>query len=1167
MTDSRSVQQQSLLEQLANALDDQNVEADDSLDLRQVVAKMMEESRSWDDDLHSQLVAIFGDTLGGRYAQLFSGSFPSAYRARFPVAEALEDIRQIQSIAISSDVPMGFYNSGDNAEGQLSFKLYSQGSPVILSDVIPILENLGMRVLGEHPYTIRRRDGETFGVSDFTVAFHSRCRDADFRTAKPLVQEAFREIWNGFAENDEFNQLVMAAGLGWREVALLRAYARYIKQLRFGFSQPFIADTLARHLDITAGLVSLFRARFEPEDVKAEERARRIDAIEKEILAALEQVESLDDDRILRRFHALIQATVRTNYYQPEETGQPKGYLSFKIDPSSLPDIPKPRPRFEIFVYSPRLEGVHLRAGPVARGGLRWSDRIEDYRTEILGLVKAQQVKNSVIVPVGAKGGFVVKQPPEEGGREALRAEGIACYQAFIRGLLDLTDNLEEGAVVPPANVVRHDDDDPYLVVAADKGTATFSDIANHLAREYRFWLGDAFASGGSEGYDHKKMGITARGAWESVKRHFLEKGLDTQAEDFSVVGIGDMAGDVFGNGMLLSEHIRLVGAFNHQHIFVDPSPDAAVSFAERNRLFALPGSSWADYDRSLISKGGGVFARSAKSIPVSAEMRALLGIDAQRLAPNELIRALLRAPVDMIWNGGIGTYIKAPSESHDDVGDRANDGLRVDSSELRCRVLGEGGNLGVTQRGRVTFALAGGSANSDFIDNAGGVDCSDHEVNIKILLNERVARHEMTLGERNQLLRAMTPEVAELVLRNNYRQAMALSLACTGKVGSQDGYERLMRRLESDGRLDRALEFLPDDDELRERSGGLTRPELSVLLSYTKIELKQVLMAAPIVRDPRFSRVLFSAFPVSMREAFPEAIEAHPLRAEIVATQIANDIINRMGITWVERIRNTTGADAGRIAAAYLISVEIHDVDRQWEAIEKLDGRVDASVQADLFSDVIHLVTRSTAWLLHNRRNDLDPADCEARYRGALSDVLASIERLSSVIPESRWHGHYAEYREKEVPEALAAYCASAESRYWLMDMIEISSQLGQDLESVAWVYFRLGESLNLTWLDRQMRGYRAHGHWQVLATVHYRDELDQQLRGLTTSVLAQGDSAEGAPATPEAKLESWRSARQPLLGRWERVLGDMQAANDVDCAVFSVAHSVLRELSREAS
>eukprot|EP00163_Fabomonas_tropica_P000999 TRINITY_DN10754_c0_g2_i1.p1 TRINITY_DN10754_c0_g2~~TRINITY_DN10754_c0_g2_i1.p1 ORF type:complete len:929 (+),score=135.41 TRINITY_DN10754_c0_g2_i1:362-2788(+) len=805
----------------------------------------------------------------------------------------------------------------------------------------------------------------------------------------------------------------------------------------------------------------------------------------------------------------------------------------------------------------------------VARGGLRWSDRIEDYRTEILGLVKAQQVKNSVIVPVGAKGGFIVKQPPKGGSRDALRAEGVACYQIFIRGLLDVTDNLEADVVVPPADVVRHDGDDPYLVVAADKGTATFSDIANQLAEEYGFWLGDAFASGGSEGYDHKKMGITARGAWESVKRHFLEKGLDTQGDDFTVVGIGDMAGDVFGNGMLLSEHIRLVGAFNHLHIFVDPTPDASSSFAERQRLFNLPGSSWADYDPELISAGGGVFSRSAKSIPVSDEMRAALNIDARTITPNDLVQALLKAPVDMIWNGGIGTYVKAPGESHDSVGDRSNDAVRVDSGELRCRVLGEGGNLGFTQRGRVAYALHGGSANTDFIDNAGGVDCSDHEVNIKILLNQRVLAGQMTLAERNQLLRTMTPEVADLVLQNNYQQTMALSLACSGKVGSQDSFERLMRRLESEGRLDRALEFLPDDDLLRERgerNEGLTRPELAVLLSYAKIELKQSLLAAPIVHDPRFVAALRSAFPDTLRTAFPEAIDAHPLRAEISATQIANDMVNRMGITWLDQIRNTTGADHGSIAAAYLISLKIHDVDRRWEAIEALDGKISAQVQSSLFRDVIRLVTRSTSWLLHNRRPDLDPDYCVARYQAPLGDVLSTTERLSSVIPESRWNEHYAEYRQQDVPEMLAAYCASAESRYWLMDMIEISLQLDQDLESVAWVYFRLGESLNLIWLDRQMRAFRASGHWQRMATVHFRDELDQQLRNLTACVLGEGQKAAVDKAgDPSRMLELWRESRLPTLNRWKKMLSEMQATSDVDCAVFSVAHSVLRELALE--
>ncbi len=1166
MTQSDSLQKQSLLEQLSEALEGEDYDPDDSRHLRDIVATMMQESRAWDSSLQSQLVDVMGEGPGKQCARMFKGGFPSSYRSKFSVEEAVADIQQIQSIALSSDVPMRFYLPAEQGEQELNFKLYSQGKPVILSDVIPILENLGMRVLGEHPYRIHRSDGEPFGVSDFTVEFHSRCRGADIEKAMPLLQEGFREIWNGFAENDDFNQLMMAASLGWREVSVLRAYSRYIKQLRFGFSQPFIADTLARHLDITSLLVAFFNARFNPDSAVEENREAESGRIEGAIIDALEAVTSLDDDRILRRFYVLIKATLRTNYFQRQDSGEFKGYLALKLDPSSIPDIPKPCPHFEVFVCSPRVEGVHLRAGPVARGGLRWSDRSEDYRTEILGLVKAQQVKNSVIVPVGAKGGFVVKQPPEHGSREALREEGVNCYQTFIRGLLDLTDNLDEGVVVPPADVVRHDGDDTYLVVAADKGTATFSDIANRLAREYGFWLGDAFASGGSEGYDHKKMGITARGAWESVKRHFLEKGVDTQADEFTVVGIGDMGGDVFGNGMLLSDRIRLIGAFNHLHVFVDPDPDPAASFSERRRLFGLPGSTWADYDERLISEGGGVFSRAAKWIPVSPQMQVCLGIEADRLPPNELIKALLKAPVDMLWNGGIGTYVKAAGESHEDVGDKSNDAVRIDSGQLRCRVLGEGGNLGFTQLGRIDFARAGGAANTDFIDNAGGVDCSDHEVNIKILLNEQVRGGKMTVEQRNQMLRTMTPEVAELVLRNNYRQAMALSLAHNGAVATMDEYERLMRRLEAEGKLDRALEFLPDDDELRERrerASGLTRPELAVLISYAKIELKQALLATPIVHDDRFARALYSAFPDSLRGRFPEAIDSHPLRAEISATQIANDMVNRMGISWADKLRNATGADCGRIAAGYLISLRIHDVETQWKAIEALDGKISADVQAELFSDVIRLVTRSTSWLLYNRRGDLDPESCVAHYQRPLAEVLASTESLESVIPASRWQERYDKYCEQTVPAGLAAYAASAESRYWLMDIIEIGRQLGQSLESVAWVYFSLGEGLNLTWLDRQMRAFKARGHWQVLATLHYRDELDHQLRNLTSSVLSAAPAGKGPRPSPEQMLDAWRDDKQALLGRWHRVLGDMQAANEVDCAVFSVAHGVLRELA----
>lgn len=1168
MTDSRPLLQQSLLEQLADALPEQALDSEEAVHLRQLLAKVMAESRCWDDDLQTLLQRSFGKADGSRWARMFGNGFSPAYRARFSASETVHDIRMLQTISVASDVPMQFNPRAERPGQALNFKLYSQGQPVILSDVVPILENLGMRVLDEHPYRVLREDGEQFGISDFTVEFQTRANGADLASAKTLLQAAFREIWNGFAENDAFNRLILACGLGWREVAMLRAYARYIKQLRFGFSQPFIADTLARHGDITNQLVALFRARFEPDIPSPERRSEVTERIENQLLESLETVDSLDDDRILRRFFLVIKATLRTNFFQQQD-GDFKPYLSLKFNPRAIPDIPQPRPMFEVFVYSPRVEGVHLRAGRVARGGLRWSDRVEDYRTEILGLVKAQQVKNSVIVPAGAKGGFIVKQPPENGSREALRAEGIACYQLFIRGLLDLTDNLDGGCVVPPERVVRHDEDDTYLVVAADKGTATFSDIANRLAHEYGFWLGDAFASGGSEGYDHKKMGITARGAWESVKRHFLERGLDTQADEFSVVGIGDMSGDVFGNGMLLSDRIRLIGAFNHQHIFVDPEPDAARAFAERQRLFAAPGCNWADYDPAVISAGGGVFSRASKSIPISPQMRRALAIEATRLTPNELISALLRAPVSLIWNGGIGTYVKAPEESHEQVGDKANDAVRVDSDELRCQVLGEGGNLGFTQLARIGFSCDGGAVNSDFIDNAGGVDCSDHEVNIKILLNDLVHKGQLTLDQRNRLLRDMTADVAGLVLRNNYRQALALTIAEAGAAASIDQYERLMRRLESEGRLDRSLEFLPGDEALqerRERHVGLTRPELSVLISYAKIELKQALLISAIVHDEHFREALYSAFPESLLAAYPAEVTEHPLRAEITATQMANELVNRMGITWLDEMQQATQASREDIAAAYWIASRIYGIEEQWRAIEVLDGKVGSEVQLNLFRDLIRLLTRTTNWLLRNRQGALDPVICQDRYRTALEGVLESVDSLRAVVPESRWIERYGQYCESGVPEQLAACCASAESRYWLLDIIEVALRLERGLDSVAWVYFSLGESLDLTWLDRQMRVFPASGHWQMLATAHYRDELDRQLRHLTSSVFQSRAEEREEGKSPEQMLAYWRIDKKSQLGRWQRMLADMQAANEVDCAIFSVAHGVLRELASAA-
>ncbi|MBR9883878.1 MAG: NAD-glutamate dehydrogenase [Oceanospirillales bacterium] len=1132
-------------------------------DLAQIEADVLAVSRSWDDDLLDSLIAQYGEEQGIRLSQRYRGAFPTAYREHFSPQHAVADIEQIEVMGEGGDVPLSFYPFVSEDAHQLRFKLYNQQSSVVLSDVIPMLENLGMRVLGEHPHVVERQDGVRIWISDFVVT----CQAAGGQSAEriePLLREAFKHIWNGQAENDPFNHLILGAGLGWREVALLRAYARYMKQLRFGFSQPFIAAALGRHLGITRQLVEYFDARFKP-GYSDGERDTRAAALTERITSGLDEVETLDDDRILRRFFVLIGATLRTNYYQHCNEGEHKRYFSFKLDPAAIPDIPQPRPRFEIFVYSPRIEGVHLRAGPIARGGLRWSDRVEDYRTEVLGLVKAQQVKNSVIVPVGAKGCFICKQPPE-GGRDAFIAEGIACYKDFIRGMLDITDNLKGGEVVPPKEVVRHDSDDPYLVVAADKGTATFSDIANAIAEDYGFWLGDAFASGGSEGYDHKKMGITARGAWESVKRHFQELGVDTQTQPFTVVGIGDMAGDVFGNGMLCSDQIHLVGAFNHQHIFIDPTPDAARSFAERKRLFELPRSSWADYDVSLISEGGGVFPRAAKWIPISPQMRQVLQIEAERLAPNDLIKALLMAPVDLLWNGGIGTYVKARQESHEEVGDKSNDGLRINGEQLRCKVLGEGGNLGVTQRGRIEFALNGGAANTDFIDNAGGVDCSDHEVNIKILLNELVQVGKLSLEERNHILRDMTDEVAQLVLKNNYRQALALSIAQTDGVAGLDDYARFIRRLEADGKLNRQLEFLPDEETLQQRQVkgiGLTRPELSVLISYAKIELKQTLVDAWIARDSRFAKAFNGAFPASLLAHFSDDATGHRLRAEITATQIANDLVNRMGITYVNKMKRAAGTGYADVAAAYLIIREVYDVDRYWRDVEALDGRVATEVQVALLRDLVGLISRGSHWLLQYRRGSLDPALSVARYRDALTAVTASAEQLKRVIPEDRWCQRYDYYIANGVPESLALYCASTESRYWLMDIIEVALQLDQSLERVAKVYFTLGEELNLIWLDRQIRAFRPVNHWELMAALSFRNELDHHLRELTAGVFVINDAANEMLDPPEKLVERWWGEKRAILKRWKQTLTDMQASKEVDCAVFSVAGGVLKELA----
>ncbi len=1059
---------------------------------------------------------------------------------------------------------MSFYQPLGQVSGQreLHCKLYHADTPLALSDVLPILENLGLRVLGEFPYRLRHTNGREFWIHDFAFTA-AEGLDLDIQQLNDTLQDAFVHIVRGDAENDAFNRLVLTAGLPWRDVALLRAYARYLKQIRLGFDLGYIASTLNNHTDIARELTRLFKTRFylarKLSDDDLEDKQLRL---EQAILTALDDVQVLNEDRILRRYLDLIKATLRTNFYQTDANGQNKSYFSFKFNPHAIPELPKPVPKFEIFVYSPRVEGVHLRFGNVARGGLRWSDREEDFRTEVLGLVKAQQVKNSVIVPVGAKGGFLPRRLPLGGSRDEIAAEGIACYRIFISGLLDITDNLKDGALVPPANVVRHDDDDPYLVVAADKGTATFSDIANGIAIDYGFWLGDAFASGGSAGYDHKKMGITAKGAWVGVQRHFRERGINVQEDSITVVGVGDMAGDVFGNGLLMSDKLQLVAAFNHMHIFIDPNPNPATSFVERQRMFDLPRSAWTDYDTSIMSEGGGIFSRSAKSIAISPQMQERFDIKADKLTPTELLNALLKAPVDLLWNGGIGTYVKASTESHADVGDKANDALRVNGNELRCKVVGEGGNLGMTQLGRVEFGLNGGGSNTDFIDNAGGVDCSDHEVNIKILLNEVVQAGDMTDKQRNQLLASMTDEVGNLVLGNNYKQTQALSLAARRAYERIAEYKRLMGDLEGRGKLDRAIEFLPTEEQINERIAeghGLTRPELSVLISYSKIDLKEQLLGSLVPDDDYLTRDMETAFPPTLVSKFSEAMRRHRLKREIVSTQIANDLVNHMGITFVQRLKESTGMSPANVAGAYVIVRDIFHLPHWFRQIEALDYQVSADVQLELMDELMRLGRRATRWFLRARRNEQNAARDTAHFGPHLKELGLKLDELLSGEIRENWQARYQAYVEAGVPELLARMVAGTSHLYTLLPIIEASDVTGQNPAEVAKAYFAVGSALDITWYLQQISALPVENNWQALAREAFRDDVDWQQRAITISVLQQGDGTQDV----EARLALWMEQHESMISRWRAMLVEIRAASGTDYAMYAVANRELLDLA----
>ncbi len=1166
-------------------------------DLAEIEDRVAQVVRSWEDELQAILVKKHGEERGLTLARQFRKAFPLAWQEDVSPWVTSFDVEKAAQLADNQAVVTSLYRPRKRRQGLFRFKVFRAGGTLPLSFVLPILENLGLHVVSERPYELRMAEGDNIWIQDFDLTL-AEGQDLDLERVRDNFQDAFDRIIAGEAENDSLNKLVIMAGLSWRQVVLLRALTKYLRQVGVPFSQDYMEKALSAQPRIARALVELFQICHDPQlrTLSPSQYKRRMQALSKRlqpelahltahqkaateaylkahkfspkrqtrlILAVidslLDSVRSQDEDRILRQFSDTILAILRCNFYQAGTNKDHKESISFKFDSKKVPGMPKPVPYREIFVYSPRVEAIHLRKGKVARGGLRWSDRFEDFRTEVLGLMKAQNVKNSIIVPVGAKGGFVAKRLPE-GDREKVMNEVVECYKTFIRGMLDITDNLVDGRVVHPPQVIRHDGDDPYLVVAADKGTATFSDIANEISAEYGFWMGDAFASGGSAGYDHKAMGITAKGAWESVKRHFRELGLDCQKEDFDVVGIGDMGGDVFGNGMLLSKHIRLKAAFNHLHIFLDPNPDAATSWQERKRLFDLPRSTWEDYDKKLISRGGGVFSRFDKSIPLSPEVKQWLGVQADELSPQALIRELLKAPVDLLWNGGIGTYVKASDESHNDVGDTANNSLRVNGRELRCRVVGEGGNLGLTQKGRIEYALRGGKINTDFIDNSAGVDCSDHEVNIKILLKALTDDDRMAVTERNVLLESMTDEVSHLVLRNNYTQTQIISMMEKLSRERLGAKAHLIRVLEQRGLLDRELEFLPSDKELERRQSegkGLTRPELAVLVSYSKIALYEDLLESDVPDDPFIFPVLRDYFPKPLRTVSESYLRSHRLRREIIATVLTSQIIDRMGATFMQRMTEDTGAPAGAIAQAFTVTQNLFEAERLWCDIERHDQKVKPDDQIEAALMIWRLVRQATRWMLNRHGHNLPIQPLIEKYRAGVKGFIGGHRDFMSSRDVSTLDKTAARLQKQGFNEQAATQLALMPLLHAALDVVDISLQTGKPVVDVAQVYFGLNERINLNWLRQLIEQLPVSGRWHAHARGALRDDLFEQHGQLATLLL------EKYPQTPGAEVVArWSSDLAREVSETRKMIKQMRQEKLADYATVMVVVRTIRHL-----
>lgn len=1104
---------------------------------------------TWKEEFEKELIAIHGNKKGKELAKQYTDIFPHSYKDQYSPKIATSDLNILQALSDRNPLALSLYYDEQADESVLHLRLFQWQKPIPLSDILPMLENLNLRTDTEQPFKLHINQEHDAWIGDFTLLYAGA--KLDLKTVKPLFEEAFIKIYFGTVEDDGLNKLILGAFLSWREISLLRTYVKYLRQIGFRFTQPYIEKTLLDNPTITHHLVELFLLRHDPRHQKKNTDNQGI-KIENEIIKSLEMVTSLDEDRIVRRILSLIKATLRTNYFLEKE------YISIKLDSRNIPDLPLPAPLYEIFVYSSRFEGIHLRNTKVARGGIRWSDRLEDFRTEILGLMKAQVVKNAIIVPSGAKGGFVLKAVKTKTTREMLQSEVIYCYKEFIRGLLDITSNIVGGKEVNPKNVVCYDDYDSYLVVAADKGTATFSDIANDISKEYNFWLADAFASGGSTGYDHKEMGITARGAWESIKRHFRELSINPMKDDITVIGIGDMSGDVFGNGMLYSKHIRLVAAFDHRHIFLDPTPDAEKSYQERKRLFALPISNWGDYNTKLISKGGGVYSRSEKSIPISPQLKKALAIEDNALAPMDLIKAILKAPVDLLYNGGIGTYVKAQSESNADVGDRSNDYCRVDGADLRCKVVGEGGNLGFTQLGRVEYALKGGLINTDFIDNSGGVDCSDHEVNLKILLEIDVSRGKLSQKKRNDLLASVTDEVAKLVLKDNDEQALVMSFSAFHSGQNLALHMDYIRELASLGALNREVEFLPSDRTLLERKSsglGLTRPELAILLAYTKIHIKHALLNSTLPEDPYLSKLVASAFPPALTKKYKKEMHEHRLHRDIIATQLSNTVVNEMGITFVYRLQTETGATIDEIIRAHAVASNIFGTKEVKKLVESLDYKIPISEQYSMLYQIRNLINLATRWFLHSPliKQDLEPL---------IDHFSKQIRYLEPVTPKLMG-GAIKGYLEKLITDFvhiglsrdMAKRIATYRAIYTSLNIIDVATQHNYDLMETAEVYYAAGERASLLWFRDQINADTREGHWNALARLTLRDELDIAQRALAIAIINSNKKEHD----PHMLIDHWMKINARAIERWDRMLTKVHGSDNLDYTMFFIA---IREL-----